>query len=125
MILSSSSAAGVRFLAAIKYGHGLKPSAREAGIGKAVGSRWLREKYVQLRRDGKTAAELGFTTSCLPEWEAAAFWVSFDRGDSLETAVREAGVAPLIASRHTQLRAVICRRRNATDINKATTRFPP
>ena len=37
MILSSSSVAGVRFLAAIKYGQGLKPSAREAGIGKAVG----------------------------------------------------------------------------------------
>ena len=108
MILSSSSAAGVRFLAAIKYGHGLKPSAREAGIGKAVGYRWLREKYVQLRRDGKTAAEtiteLGFTTSRLLEWETgvdqlkdrhhlrvdaadeAAFWVSFDRGDSLEAA---------------------------------------
>ena len=115
MILSSSSAAGVRFLAAIKDGHGLKPSAREAGIGKAVGYRWLREKYVQLRRDSKTAAEtiteLGFTTSRLLEWETgvdqlkdrhhlrvdaadeAAFWVSFDRGDSLDAAVREAGVA--------------------------------
>lgn len=115
MYLSSSSAAGVRFLATIKDGCGLKPSARQAGIDKEVGYRWLREKYVQLRRDGKTVAEtiaeLGFTTSRLLAWEAgvgqlkdrhhlrvdaaeeAAFWVSFDRGDSIEAAVREAGVA--------------------------------
>jgi hypothetical protein len=32
MHLSSSSAAGVRFLGSIKERHGLKPSAREAGI---------------------------------------------------------------------------------------------
>ena len=32
MHLGSSSAAGVRFLGSIKEGHGLKPSAREAGI---------------------------------------------------------------------------------------------
>jgi hypothetical protein len=57
MYLSSSSAAGVRFLAAIKDGHGLKPSARQAGIDKEISYRWLRENYVQLRRDGKTAAE--------------------------------------------------------------------
>ncbi|MET4097558.1 IS30 family transposase [Arthrobacter sp. UYCu712] len=32
MYLSSSSAAGIRFLASVKLGHGLKPSARHAGI---------------------------------------------------------------------------------------------
>jgi len=115
MIQNSSSVAGIRFLAAIKDGHGLKPSARQAGIGKEVGYRWLREAYLKRRRDGKTAAEtiaeLGFTTARLPAWEAdvdqlkdrhhlrvdaadeAAFWVSFDRGDSPDAAAREAGVA--------------------------------
>jgi IS30 family transposase len=74
MYLSSSSAAGIRFLASIKNGHGLKPSARHAGIDKEVGYRWLREEYLRLRRDGKTptgtTAELGFTTSRLVAWEA-------------------------------------------------------
>jgi transposase, IS30 family len=115
MYLSSSSAAGVRFLALIKDGNGLKPSARLAGIDKEVGYRWLREKYVQLRREGKTVAEaiaeLGFTTSRLPAWEAevgqgkdrhhlrvdvaeeASFWALFDRGESIAMAVEEAGVA--------------------------------
>jgi IS30 family transposase len=37
MYLSSSSAAGIRFLASVKHGHGLKPSARQAGIDKEVG----------------------------------------------------------------------------------------
>ena len=66
MYLSSSSAAGIWFLASVKNGHGLKPSARHAGIDKEVGYRWLREEYLRLRRDGKTpsetTAELGFTT---------------------------------------------------------------
>ncbi|TFD69975.1 IS30 family transposase, partial [Cryobacterium gelidum] len=106
MLHRSSSAAGVRFLASIKEGRGLKPSARGAGIGKEVGYRWLREKYLDLRRGGKTPAEstaaLGFTTSRLLAWEAdvdrtddrhhlrvdvdeeAAFWVSFDAGQSAD-----------------------------------------
>ncbi|MET4705988.1 hypothetical protein [Frigoribacterium sp. UYMn621] len=74
MYLSSASAAGVRFLAAIKEGRGLKRSAREAGVNKEVGYRWLRERYLVLRRAGKTmvetTAELGFTTSRLLAWEA-------------------------------------------------------
>ncbi|MFB2351209.1 hypothetical protein, partial [Priestia megaterium] len=34
--LSSTSPAGIRFLASIKQGNGLKPSARAAGIGKSI-----------------------------------------------------------------------------------------
>jgi hypothetical protein len=49
MYLRSDSAAGVRFLAAVKEGRGLKPSARAAGIGMATGYRWLRESFVALR----------------------------------------------------------------------------
>jgi IS30 family transposase len=67
MHLSSSSAAGVRFLGSIREGHGLKPSAREAGIDKEVGYRWLRERYLNLRREGRSpteaTAELGFTST--------------------------------------------------------------
>jgi hypothetical protein len=37
MHLSSSSAAGVRFLTTVREGRGLKKSAREAGIGKETG----------------------------------------------------------------------------------------
>jgi hypothetical protein len=41
MYLRRDSAAGVRFLAAVKEGRGLKPSARAAGSGKQTGYRWL------------------------------------------------------------------------------------
>lgn len=113
MLHGSSSAAGVRFLASIKEGRGLKPSARDAGIDKEVGYRWLREKYLDLRRASKTPAEttevLGFTTSRLLAWEAdvgrltdrhhlrvdvadeAKFWLAFGRGDSIKLGARELG----------------------------------
>src|SRR5215213_4663531 len=57
MHLSSSSAAGVRFLTSVREGMGLNRSAREAGIGKETGYRWLREAYVAHRRGGKSIAE--------------------------------------------------------------------
>jgi transposase, IS30 family len=57
MHLSSSSAAGVRFLTSVREGRGLKRSAREAGVGKETGYRWLREAYVAHRRGGKSIAE--------------------------------------------------------------------
>ena len=67
MYLASSSPAALRFFASIKGGRGLKPSARDAGINKEVGYRWLRERYLQSRRNGisasETIADLGFTTS--------------------------------------------------------------
>jgi len=49
MYLSSSSPTGVRFLASIKQGNGLKPSARAVGIDKEIGYRWLRESYLRFR----------------------------------------------------------------------------
>lgn len=124
MLRGSSSAVGVRFLASIKEGRGLKPSARDAGIDKEVGYRWLREKYLHLRRAGKTPAEtitdLGFTTSRLLAWEAdvgrvtdrhhlrvgvaeeAEFWVAFDRGESLMLAAHAARVSRSTAYRWIQ-----------------------
>ncbi|POH71506.1 IS30 family transposase, partial [Cryobacterium zongtaii] len=126
MHLASSSAAGVRFLASVRDGHGLKPSARHAGIDKEVGYRWLREKYLQLRREGntpaETTAELGFTSSRLLAWEAdvgrvtdrhhlrvgvaeeGSFWLAFDRGDSQELAAHAAGVSRSTAYRWLQRR---------------------
>jgi IS30 family transposase len=62
MHLSSSSAAGVRFLTSVREGRGLKRSAREAGIGKEIGYRWLREAYVAYRRGGKSIAETDAVT---------------------------------------------------------------
>lgn len=115
MYLTSSSPAALRFFASIKDGRGLKPSARDAGINKEVGYRWLREKYPQSRRNGisasETIAELGFTTSRLMGWEAeverphernhlrvdadqeVVFWAAIDRGQRMETAAIAAGVA--------------------------------
>jgi transposase, IS30 family len=57
MHLSSSSAAGVRFLTSVREGRGLNRSAREAGIGKETGYRWLCEAYIAHRRGGKSIAE--------------------------------------------------------------------
>ncbi|MBC7595749.1 MAG: IS30 family transposase [Kineosporiaceae bacterium] len=121
MFRHSSSAAGVRFLASIKEGRGLKPAARDAGIDKEVGYRWLREKYLNLRRAGMSAgestAELGFTTSRLLAWEAAVdrtddrhhlrvdvdeealFWASFGAGQSANAGATAAGVARSTAYR--------------------------
>ena len=98
-----------------------KPSARDAGIDKEVGYRWLREKYLKARRDGisasETIAELGFTTSRLMEWEAeverpqernhlrvdadqeVVFWAAIDRGQQMEAAASVAGVARTSESR--------------------------
>jgi IS30 family transposase len=115
MYLRSTSAAGVRFLAAIKEGRGLKRSAREAGVSKTIGYRWLRERYLGLRREGNSVveatAELGFTTAKMLAWEADvtrdtdrhhlrvdvraedAFWVAFDRGQRMDLAAAVAGVS--------------------------------
>ncbi|MDJ0317396.1 IS30 family transposase [Arthrobacter antibioticus] len=113
MYLSSSSPTGIRFLASIKQGNGLKPSARAAGVHQEVGYRWLRESYLGFRRDGKNPAEateaLGFTTSRIPAWEAAVgdtgrhhlqvdvkdevtFWEAFDAGKDLAQSALVAGV---------------------------------
>ena len=74
MHLSSSSAAGVRFLTSVREGRGLNRSAREAGIGKETGYRWLREAYVAYRRGGKSIAEteavMGLASAKSIAWEA-------------------------------------------------------
>jgi hypothetical protein len=64
MHLRSDSAAGVRFLAGMREGRGLTPSARAAGVGKTTGYRWLREAFLALGEDGCSVedaqAELGY-----------------------------------------------------------------
>ena len=52
MHLQRDSAVGVRFLAAVKEGRGLKRSARAAGVGKETGYRWLRESFLLLHAFG-------------------------------------------------------------------------
>jgi hypothetical protein len=111
MYLRRDSAAGVRFLAAVKEGRGLKPSARAAGIGKQTGYRWLRESFVMLREKGLSVeaaqSELGFVSPLMLEWDKQhgdgragrhhlrvgedvedAFWRCFLAGDSLDAARR-------------------------------------
>ncbi len=126
MYLSSSSPAGIRFLASIKQGNGLKPTARAAGIDKEVGYCWLRESYLRLRRDGLSpagaTAAIGFTTSRLPAWEAAVsgdtgrhhlqasiedeaiFWATFEGGNSLEQSGLASGVSSSTAYRWLHVR---------------------
>jgi IS30 family transposase len=61
MYLRRDSLAGIRFLAAVRDGSGLKPSARAAGVGKETGYRWLRESFTELGQQGLsvTAPQLG------------------------------------------------------------------
>ena len=114
MHLSSSSAAGVRFLTSVREGRGLNRSAREAGIGKETGYRWLREAYVAHRRSGKSIAEteavMGFASAKSIAWEAevaagpgrhhlrvtvdaeARFWAVYDAGTGADAAASAAGV---------------------------------
>src|SRR5215216_3695124 len=114
MHLSSSSAAGVRFLTSVRERRGLSRSAREAGIGKETGYRWLREAYVAHRRGGKSIAEteavMGFASAKSIAWEAevavgpgrhhlrvaidteARFWAVYDAGTGADAAASAAGV---------------------------------
>jgi transposase, IS30 family len=121
MHLSSSSAAGVRFLTSVREGRGLNRSAREAGIGKETGYRWLREAYVAHRRGGKSIAEteavMGFASAKSIAWEAevvagpgrhhlrvaveaeAQFWAVYDAGPGADAAASAAGVGRSTAYR--------------------------
>ena len=114
MHLSSSSAAGVRFLSSVGEGRGLNRSAREAGVGKETGYRWLREAYVAHRRGGKSIAEteavMGLASAKSIAWEAevaagpgrhhlrvavdteARFWAVYDAGTGADAAASAAGV---------------------------------
>ncbi|GAA1847784.1 hypothetical protein GCM10009750_37710 [Agromyces salentinus] len=85
-----------------------------AGIDKEVGYRFLRDRYVQLRRGGLSAGDavdaLGFRSSRLPDWEALVgrdgrhhlrvdpsreqvFWAAFEGGADCDAACRAVGVA--------------------------------
>jgi hypothetical protein len=122
MYLRSDSAAGVRFLASMREGRGLKPSARAAGVGQQVGNRWLREAFVALREQGLSVAvaqaSLGYFSPLVAGWEQHvsgrrdgrhhlavgvevedAFWASFLGGETLEAACRAAGVSRASAYR--------------------------
>lgn len=121
MHLSSSSAAGVRFFTSVREGRGLKRSAREAGIGKETGYRWLCEAYVAHRRGGKSIAEteavMGFASAKSIAWEAevaagpgrhhlrvavdteARFWAVYDAGTGADAAASAAGVGRSTACR--------------------------
>ena len=73
MWLRSDSAAGTRFLAAVREGRGIKPAARSVGVNPWAGYRWLREAFLALRRNGldleAAQAELGCFTVKARVWE--------------------------------------------------------
>ena len=116
MGLRSDSVAGVRFLAAVREGRGIKPAARSVGVHSWTGYRWLREAFLCLRSNGLDAeaaqAELGFFTAKALVWEDEflaglgdgrhhlrvgvevedLFWAHFEQGGSLSGARAVAGV---------------------------------
>ena len=125
VVLSFSSPAAVRFLAAVGQGHGLKGSARMAGIDKEVGYRFLRDRYLELRRGGLSTGDavdaLGFCSSRVPGWEAMVdrddrhhlrvdpsreqiFWAAFESGAGSGAASNEAGVSRSTGDRWIQRR---------------------
>src|SRR5450756_1746784 len=73
MGLRSDSVAGVRFLAAVREGRGIKPAARSVGVHPWTGYRWLREAFLAHRCNGLSAvaaqSELGFFTAKALVWE--------------------------------------------------------
>jgi len=121
--LRRDSAAGVRFLAAVREGRSLKASARAAGVGMETGYRWLREAFDALRNEDfgleEARAALRCSSSRIQVWEQErlarrgdgrhhlavdaavedAFWVSFAAGASVEAARRAAGVGRSTAYR--------------------------
>lgn len=128
MVLRSDSPAGVRFLASVSEGRGIKPSARAAGVGKETGYRWLREAFVQLRGQEMSVemarVELGISSSRAEKWNKdlaallgdgrhhlavpaeveEAFWIAYLGGDRLEAACRSVGVGRTTGYRWLQAR---------------------
>jgi IS30 family transposase len=132
--LRSDSAAGVRFLAAMREGRGVKPSARAAGIGKETGFRWLRESFVALREQGvpivEAQARLGYPSQRVLLWEEQrlaragedgrhhlavaldveqAFWAAFEAGLSIDQARRVARMGRSTAYRSWRRRFIAMR----------------
>ena len=64
MGLRSDSVAGVRFLAAVREGRGIKPAARSVGIHPWTGYRLLREAFLTLRSQGLDAEEAQADLRC-------------------------------------------------------------
>src|SRR5665648_1303883 len=117
MGLRSDSVAGVRFLAAVHEGRGIKPAARSVGVHPWTGYLWLREAFLALRSQGLDAkaaqAELGCFTAKAQVWEKEflaglgdgrhhlrvrvevedIFWAHYDEGGSLSTSSALAGVS--------------------------------
>ncbi len=128
MHLGRESAAGLRFLAAVKEGRGLKRSARAAGVGKETGYRWLRESFLVLREQGLSVQdaqiELGYFSALIARWDQQYpggarrhhlrvqarveddFWECFLRGGSLDEARRSVGVGRSTAYRWWRARYV-------------------
>jgi len=73
MGLRSDSVAGVRFLAAVCEGRGIKPAARSMGVHSWTGYRWLREALLAHRCNGLRAeaaqSQVGFFTAKALPWE--------------------------------------------------------
>ena len=133
MGLRSDSVAGVRFLAAVHEGRGIKPAARSVGVHSWTGYRWLREAFLTLRTDGLDAkaaqAELGFFTVKAQMWEKEflaglgdgrhhlrvgvevedVFWAHYDEGGSLSGARAVAGVGQGTAYRWLRARFTVLR----------------
>ena len=123
MGLRSDSVAGVRFLAAVREGRGIKPAARSVGVHPWTGYLWLRGAFLALRSDGLDAAaaqaELGCFTAKAQVWEKEflaglgdgrhhlrvrvevedIFWAHYDQGGSLLGACAVAGVGRSTAYR--------------------------
>jgi IS30 family transposase len=121
--LGLDSAAAVRFLASVREGRGLKPSARAAGVGKETGYRWLRESFLALRDEGLSSAEaqarLGVVSARVAVWDREraerpidgrhhlqvpvdveeGFWSHYLAGVSLDDAARSVGVGRSTAYR--------------------------
>src|SRR3954470_15338649 len=75
MHLQRDSSVGERFFESLRLGHGLKTSARAAGVGMGPAYRWLKEAFLAFRDEGLRVAEaqarLGFSSSLMPEWDQA------------------------------------------------------
>jgi IS30 family transposase len=128
MAFRSDSVAGVRFLAAVHEGRGIKPAARSVGVHPWTGYRWLREAFLALRSNGLDAEaaqrDLGCFTAKAQVWEQEflaglgdgrhhlrvrvevedIFWANYDQGGSLSTASALAGVGRSTGYRWLQAR---------------------
>ena len=150
MHLRRSSAVGQRFMASVREGQGLKPSARAAGVGKETAYRWLREAFVELRQAGVEVVEaqeqLGYSSPLVLEWEQVrlaagpeprhhlahdvaveeTFWAAFDAGASLADAARTAVVSRATGYRWWRHRFEQSRRQGlSVRVAVARLRIPP